>query len=180
MSSFFILWYHRNFLWRIVKKQLGSQQCFWLTLEWTETLRQGWRAASTELGTFLGQDPSKPLGRAGRMLGKWWDSDHMTGLFFRSLLPSGVPTSKRDDYTNICWVFLRYQAWEVYVWMSVTNIPRWSSLRSTPVTFTNKTINSKIVEDSMSAVNGMDMDYCCIGKRSHCELELLETSSWVW
>ena len=63
--------------------------------------------------------------------------------------------------------------------MSVANIPRWSSLPSTPATFTNKTINSKTVEDSMSVVNGMDMD-CCIGKRSHCELELLETCSWVW
>lgn len=34
--------------------------------------------------------------------------------------------------------------------MSVANIPRWSSLPSTPATFTNKTINNNTVEDSMS------------------------------
>lgn len=58
-----------TFFGELWKKQRGSQQCFWLTLEWRETLKQGWRAASTELGTFLGQDP-KPLGR----LGACWES----------------------------------------------------------------------------------------------------------
>lgn len=81
------------------KNSLEASSASVTTLEWTETLRQEWREASTELGTFHGQDPSKPLGRAGCTLGKWWNSDHMTGLFFRSLLPSGVPTSKCDDYT---------------------------------------------------------------------------------
>lgn len=139
-----------TFFGELWKNSLEASCASGMTLEWTETLRQGWWAASTELGTFLGQDPSKPLGRAGCMLGKWWNSDHMTGLFFRTLLPSGVPTSKCDDYTNICWMFIRYQAWDVYVSMSVANIPRWSSLPSTPDTFTNKTINNNTVEDSMS------------------------------
>ena len=113
-----------TFFGELWKNSLEASSASVTTLEWTETLRREWREASTELGTFHGQDPSKPLGRAGCMLGKWWNSYHMTGLFFRSLLPSGVPTSKCDDYTNFCWMFIRYQAWEVYVWMPVANIPR--------------------------------------------------------
>lgn len=48
-------------------------------------------------------------------------------------------------------MFIRYQAWDVYVSMSVANIPRYGVLfPSTPATFTNKTINNNTVEDSMS------------------------------
>ena len=59
-----------TFFGELWKNSLEASCASGMTLEWTETLRQGWWAASTELGTFLGQDPSKPLGG----LGACWES----------------------------------------------------------------------------------------------------------